>query len=201
MICYTTTYISPLGLIVIEIDGEVLTGLRFADVKASASKMEHDEAGGEKVESNKVASAIPVIAATIQWLNDYFSGRQTENATMGKRTENETIGKQTDSATVVEKTDSLIIVKPKGTMFQQRVWQALLNIPYGETVSYGEIARMVGCKSAQAVGQAVGANPIALLIPCHRVIAANGKLGGYAYGIELKRQLLEWEKRHSPTQD
>ena len=96
------------------------------------------------------------------------------------------------------KTDGRITVQPKGTLFQQRVWQTLLTIPYGKTVSYGELARMVGCKSAQAVGQAVGANPIALLIPCHRVITAHGKLGGYAYGIELKRHLLEWEK--SPTE-
>lgn len=184
---YTATYDSPLGLIVIESDGEALTGLRFADEEASAGMMEeHDEADGEKVESNKVASAIPVIAATIQWLDDYFSGRQTENATMNTHTDNSTMGKQTDTR---------IVAKPNGTMFQQRVWQALLNVPYGETVSYGEIARMVGCKSAQAVGQAIGANPIALIIPCHRVIAANGKLGGYAYGEEIKKRLLELEQQ------
>ncbi len=91
------------------------------------------------------------------------------------------------------KTDGRIAVRPKGTAFQQRVWQALLTIPYGETVSYGELARLVGCRSAQAVGQAVGANPIALLIPCHRVIAAHGKIGGYEYGIEIKKRLLEVE--------
>ena len=182
MMRYTATYHSPLGLIVIESDGEALTGLRFADEKAWAGMMEHDEADGEKVESNKVASAIPVIAATIQWLDDYFSGKRTENATMGKQLENVTIGNHTKNATMCAKADTLIVAKPNGTMFQQRVWQALLTIPYGETVSYGEIARMVGCRSAQAVGQAVGANPIAILIPCHRVIAAHGKLGGYAYG-------------------
>jgi len=192
---FFATYHSPLGLVVIESDGEALTGLRFADVKASASKMEHDEAGGEKVESNKVASAIPVIAAIVRWLDDYFSGKQTENATMGKQPENVTISKQTENATMGVKADARIVVKPNGTMFQQRVWQALLNIPYGETVSYGEIARMVGCRSAQAVGQAVGANPIAILIPCHRVIASNGKIGGYAYGEERKKRLLAWEQQ------
>lgn len=192
---YTATYNSPLGLIVIESDGEALTGLRFADVKASASKMEHDEADGEKVESNKAAAAIPVIAATVRWLDDYFSGKQTENATMGKQPENVTIGNQTENATISVTADTRIVVKPKGTMFQQRVWEALLTIPYGGTVSYGEIARMVGCKSAQAVGQAIGANPIALIIPCHRVIAANGKLGGYAYGDEIKKRLLAWEQQ------
>ena len=195
MICYTTTYNSPLGLIVIESDGEALTGLRFADVKASTGMMEHDETDGEKVESNKVASAIPIIATTIRWLNDYFSGKQTENATMYTRTENVTRGKQTENAIMGVKADARIVVQPGGTMFQQRVWQALLAIPYGEMVSYGEIARKVGCRSAQAVGQAVGANPIAILIPCHRVIAANGNLGGYAYGEEIKRRLLELERQ------
>lgn len=192
---FFAAYNSPLGLIVIESDGEALTGLRFADEEASAGMMEHDEAGGEKVESNKVASAIPVIAATIQWLDDYFSGKRRENATMGKQPENVTIGNHTKNATMCAKADTLIVVKPNGTMFQQRVWQALLAIPYGETVNYGAIAQIVGCRSAQAVGQAIGANPIALLIPCHRVIAANGNLGGYAYGEEIKRRLLELEQQ------
>lgn len=212
---FFAAYHSPLGLIVIESDGEVLTGLRFADEnvcscktdrsetetgmiewgKMSCGMMEHNDAGVGKNEHCKAAAAIPVIAATIRWLDDYFSGKRTENATMGKQPENVTIGKQPENAAMSKQTDTLIVVKPKGTMFQQRVWQALLAIPYGETVSYGEIARMVGCKSAQAVGQAVGANPIAILIPCHRVIAANGKIGGYAYGEEKKKRLLSWEQQ------
>ena len=182
---FTATYHSPLGLVVIESDREVLTGLRFADEKAWAGKME----------GRKAAAAIPVIASTVRWLDDYFSGKRTENATMGKQLENVTMGKQTENATMGVKADARIVVKPKGTMFQQRVWQALLTIPYGETVSYGEIARMVSCRSAQAVGQAVGANHITLLIPCHRVIAANGKIGGYAYGEERKKRLLAWEQQ------
>ena len=84
-------------------------------------------------------------------------------------------------------------LNPQGTAFQKRVWTALLTISYGETLSYGEIAQMVGCRSAQAVGQAVGRNPIALIIPCHRVIAAHGKIGGYEYGTEIKKKLLELE--------
>ena len=202
---FTATYHSPLGLIVIESDGEVLTGLRFADENVFSDRaergetetcmMEWGDASGGKLMCGKAAAAIPVIAATVRWLDDYFSGKQTENATIGKRTENVTIGMQTENATMGVKADARIVVKPKGTMFQQRVWQALLTIPNGETVSYGEIARMVGCKSAQAVGQAVGANPIALLIPCHRVIAANGKIGGYAYGEERKKRLLAWEQQ------
>ena len=181
---FFAAYNSPLGLIVIESDGEVLSCLRFADEKAWAGNKE-----GRK------AAAIPVIAATVRWLDDYFSGRQTENATMGKQLENVTIGKQTENATMGVKADARIVIKAKGTMFQRRVWQALLAIPYGETVSYSEIAQIVGCRSAQAVGQAVGANPIALLIPCHRVIAANGKFGGYAYGVERKKRLLSWEQQ------
>ena len=99
-----------------------------------------------------------------------------------------------ENATTGKKEGCRIAVRPKGTAFQQRVWQALLTIPYGKTISYGEIAKMVDCRSAQAVGQAVGANPIALLIPCHRVVGANGTLGGYAYGLNRKKQLLELEK-------
>ncbi len=158
MTLYTAAYDSPLGPIVIESDGEALTGLRFGEEKTQAT------------------SSLPIFDEVRRWLDDYFAGKQTENAVMGG------------------KTDGRIIVQPKGALFQQRVWQALLTIPYGKTVSYGEIARMVGCKSAQAVGQAVGANPVALLIPCHRVIAAHGKLGGYAYGQEIKKRLLNIEQ-------
>jgi methylated-DNA-[protein]-cysteine S-methyltransferase len=81
---------------------------------------------------------------------------------------------------------------PKGTDFQKRVWAALLEIPVGSTRSYGEIARQLK-SSARAVGQANGANPICLIIPCHRVIGADGSLAGYAYGPDLKRRLLEHE--------
>ena len=157
---YTATYNSPVGPIVIESDGEALTGLRF---------------GEGKLGSTQESASIPIFDEVQRWLDDYFAGKQMENAVMGG------------------KTDGRITVQPRGTLFQQRVWQALLTIPYGETVSYGEIARMVGCRSAQAVGQAVGANPVALLIPCHRVIAAHGKIGGYEYGIEIKKRLLEVE--------
>ena len=87
---------------------------------------------------------------------------------------------------------------PHGTEFQQAVWQQLLNIPYGKTVTYGAIAaalRTAGRPaSAQAVGGAVGRNPISILIPCHRVIGANGSLTGYAGGLEIKRHLLALER-------
>ncbi len=82
-----------------------------------------------------------------------------------------------------------------GSQFELRVWRALTEIPYGETVSYGEIAKRVGRPSAaRAVGLANGRNPIAVIVPCHRVIGANGTLTGYGGGLERKRLLLELEQ-------
>jgi methylated-DNA-[protein]-cysteine S-methyltransferase len=84
---------------------------------------------------------------------------------------------------------------PKGTEFQKRVWAELLKIPFGDTISYGELARRIGNPAAsRAVGRANATNPIALIVPCHRVIGTNGKLTGYAGGIELKDKLLAWER-------
>lgn len=83
---------------------------------------------------------------------------------------------------------------PEGTEFQKRVWALLREIPYGETVSYGQLAARLGCPSARAVGAAVGRNPISLLIPCHRVLGADGSLTGYAGGLERKRRLLALEQ-------
>ena len=158
---YTATYSSPLGPIVIESDGQAITRLRLSKEQACDTSTAQEKAGEE------AATALPIIAETIQWLDDYFAGKRPCNVPQ---------------------------LNPQGTAFQKRVWQALLTIPYGETLSYGEIAQMVDCRSAQAVGQAVGANPIALIIPCHRVIASNGQLGGYAYGIKIKKRLLELEQ-------
>ena len=84
-----------------------------------------------------------------------------------------------------------------GTPFQQRVWSQLCDIPYGETISYGELARRIGnANASRAVGLANGRNPIALIVPCHRVIGANGSLTGYGGGLERKTWLLEHELRH-----
>ncbi len=81
-----------------------------------------------------------------------------------------------------------------GTDFQERVWRALLQIPYGGTISYAELARRVGSRGAsRAVGSANGANRIAIVVPCHRVIQASGGLGGYGGGLDRKRRLLELE--------
>ncbi|HSN32222.1 MAG TPA: methylated-DNA--[protein]-cysteine S-methyltransferase, partial [Ideonella sp.] len=84
----------------------------------------------------------------------------------------------------------------RGTVFQQRVWQALRRIPRGETRTYGEIAREIGAPAAvRAVGSACGANPVALVVPCHRAVRTDGGLGGYAWGLPVKQRLLEIEKR------
>lgn len=87
-------------------------------------------------------------------------------------------------------------MNPQGTEFQRKVWNALREIPYGETRSYKEIAIAIGNpKACRAVGMANNANPIIIAIPCHRVIGASGKLVGYARGLEMKKHLLELEKR------
>ena len=87
-----------------------------------------------------------------------------------------------------------LTLAPRGTPFQRRVWRQLRRIPHGSTISYGELARRLGKpKASRAVGQATGANPIPLIVPCHRVIAADGSLGGYAAGPDRKLWLLRHE--------
>ena len=110
--------------------------------------------------------SVPIIAEVLKWLDDYFAGKQPRNVPR---------------------------LNPPGTPFQKKMWTALFTIAYGQTKTYGEIAKMVNCRSAQAVGQAISRNPIALIIPCHRVICSDGSIGGYAYGIERKKQLLQIE--------
>ncbi|MUL83258.1 MULTISPECIES: methylated-DNA--[protein]-cysteine S-methyltransferase [unclassified Mycolicibacterium] len=94
-----------------------------------------------------------------------------------------------------ERTEFDLDLDMVGTQFQRRVWAALQTIPYGETCSYGEIARQIGSPGAsRAVGLANGHNPIGIIVPCHRVIGANGSLTGYGGGLNRKRALLELEK-------
>jgi methylated-DNA-[protein]-cysteine S-methyltransferase len=93
-----------------------------------------------------------------------------------------------------ERTTFDLPLRPFGAPFQLRVWEALLRIPYGETASYGALARELGHPTAaRAVGAANGRNPIAIVVPCHRVIGSNGSLTGYAGGLECKRALLDLE--------
>ena len=114
----------------------------------------------------------PILSQAKAWLDGYFSGNPPEVT---------------------------FPLNPQGTPFQKQVWEILLAIPYGETTTYGAIAREMAQRtgkekmSAQAVGQAVGANPIAIAIPCHRVVGAKGKLTGYAGGLDKKEWLLRHE--------
>ena len=108
----------------------------------------------------------PALLMARDWLDAYFAGERPD------------IGR--------------VPLDPAGTDFQRRVWQALTGIPYGETFSYGDLARRLG-SSARAVGAAVGRNPISILIPCHRVLGKTGGLTGYAGGLERKVALLTLE--------
>lgn len=95
-----------------------------------------------------------------------------------------------------KQTDFDLTLAPEGTPFQQSVWKELCDIPYGETISYGELARRIGNPAAcRAVGLANGTNPIPIIIPCHRVIGSNGKLTGYGGGLPIKEKLLALEAR------
>jgi len=101
---------------------------------------------------------------------------------------------QLDSYFKGERRDFDVELEAKGTPFQARVWTALSGIPYGETVSYMEVARRVGSpKAVRAVGRAVGANPLPIIVPCHRVVGANGTPTGYGGGLERKARLLDLE--------
>ncbi len=87
----------------------------------------------------------------------------------------------------------------RGTAFQQRVWRELQRIPRGETITYAELAARIGSPTAvRAVGTACGANPVAMVVPCHRVVRADGTLGGYAWGVERKVRLLRVEQQQTP---
>ncbi len=127
----------------------------------------------DTLENEREERALPIFAETEKWLNFYFSGKQPEVQ---------------------------LPLLLKGTEFRKAVWKILLQIPYGKTMTYGEIAEQIakerGVKSmsAQAVGGAVAHNPISIIIPCHRVVGTNGSLTGYAGGMKRKIKLLELEQ-------
>lgn len=101
-----------------------------------------------------------------------------------------------------ERTDFTLALAPEGTGFQRRVWDELCRIPYGETVTYGELAETLGQPgAARAVGLANGRNPISIIVPCHRVIGSTGSLTGYGGGLERKRQLLDFERGTAEPQE
>lgn len=123
------------------------------------------------LETQELLNEDEVLRRTKKWLDGYFRGQREPVP---------------------------VPLKPKGTAFQQRVWKLLLTVPYGEVTTYGALAKQLGeTMSAQAVGQAVGKNPIGILIPCHRCVGAKGQLTGYAWGIEKKRWLLSHEAGNS----
>lgn len=106
-------------------------------------------------------------------------------------------GKQLNEYFNGERKEFNLPLNPKGTEFQKKVWNALLNIPYGKTASYKDIAIMVGNdKASRAIGMANNRNPIPILIPCHRVIGSNGKLVGYGGGLDIKIKLLDLENKN-----
>ena len=160
---YSSYYDSPLGPIMLAADGDALIGLWFEGQKYFAASMH-----GEIVKKD-----LPVFTATKRWLDAYFSGK---------------------APAITE-----LPLAPIGGEFRQAVWAALCEIPYGTVCTYGDIAQKVAVRLnksgmlSRAVGVAVGHNPISLIIPCHRVIGAGGKLTGYAGGIDKKLALLKLE--------
>ncbi len=163
---FTTEFESPVGMITLACDseGKNLLGLWIGGQKY------HGDTIPEAMTTN---NEMPVFTASKNWLDRYFSGKKPSV--------------------------SELPLAPIGGEFRQGVWGILCEIPYGEVTTYGEIAKAMAKKmnrqtmSSQAVGGAVGHNPISIIIPCHRVVGSNGSLTGYAGGIQTKIKLLELE--------
>lgn len=162
---YKTIYNSPIGKITLACDEkENLVGLWI-----EGQKYFGDTVNSEMIENNNLET----FKKTGKWLDRYFRGEKPEI--------------------------SELPLAPVGNDFRQKVWQILCKIPYGKVITYGDIAKMIAKEqgkakmSAQAVGGAVGHNPISIIIPCHRVVSANGSLTGYSGGIKTKIKLLKHE--------
>ena len=161
---YKTYYDSPIGKLFIASDGESIIGLCIEGQKYYLDKIEK-----ESILKNDLA----IFEKTKKWLDSYFKQEKPKISELS--------------------------LAPEGNTFRQYIWELLCEIPYGETTTYGELAKKVAKKlnkpsmSAQAVGNAVGHNPISIIIPCHRVVGKNGSLTGYAGGIDKKIKLLEIE--------
>lgn len=140
----------------------------------------------------------PIGRIVLEADGDVLIGLRLPNATGGGRRDEETpvlkeAATQLEEYFAGERHEFDLRMEMDGTAFQRDVWTELARIPYGETISYGELARRVGRpKGPRAVGQANGANPIAIIVPCHRVLASNG-IGGYGGGLTVKRALLALE--------
>ena len=161
---YSTEFPSPIGKLILAGDGVNLCGLWLEGQKYFMQGI--NKTPGRAVD-------LPVFQAAKQWLDRYFAGKKPSPEELP--------------------------LAPCGSGFRQLVWRCLLQIPYGQVTTYGNIAKEVSAAmglehmSAQAVGGAVGHNPISIIIPCHRVVGADGSLTGYAGGIEKKIQLLTLE--------
>lgn len=160
---YISHYESPFGPMLAAADEEALTGLWFEGQKYF----------GAGLAEERIERETPVLAAARRWLDVYFSGKEP---------------------------DFTVPLRPAGTPFRREVWDCLQAVSYGAVVSYGDLADWMARKtgyfgyiSPRAVGGAVGHNPIALFIPCHRVIGADGSLTGYAAGTAVKEKLLRLE--------
>ena len=151
----TTTFTSPLGIILLQADVQALLSARLRP------------AGNYMPPIPETAELSDVLTEAVRWLTAYFAHQPLP---------------------------PMPPLQPGGTAYEQRVWTALRTIPYGQTLTYGELSRrLIPASSPRAVGQAVGRNPLFLFIPCHRVVAAH-HLGGFAYGQAAKQWLLDWEK-------
>ena len=160
----STTYPSPVGLITLACNEGNLVGLWNEGQKYH---------GGTISKAMIEKNDMPVFDTVRDWLDRYFAGEKPGIAKLP--------------------------LAPIGGEFRNEVWNILCEIPYGETITYGDIAKKIAANrnnenmSSQAVGGAVGHNPIAIIIPCHRVVGANGNLTGYAGGFAIKKKLLELE--------
>ncbi len=163
-VIYSTYYSSPVGPVMLASDGDNIVGLWMDGQKYFANTLTETI-----IEKND----LEVFDTANEWLDKYFAGK--------------------------EPAISDLPLAPRGGEFRKVVWDILCEIPYGEVITYGEIAEKVAIEmnkqnmSSQAVGGAVGHNPIAIIVPCHRVVGASGSLTGYAGGIDKKVKLLEHE--------
>jgi methylated-DNA-[protein]-cysteine S-methyltransferase len=136
-----------------------------------AVQMERDQPDRLGLDPPGADERHPILAETEQQLSDYFAGKRRSFE---------------------------LPIDPRGTAFQKQVWRCLERIPFGTTKSYGDIARTVGSpRGFRAVGAACGKNPLAIVVPCHRVVGANGKLTGFGGGLDAKAELLAFEARTS----
>lgn len=161
---FSTIYESPVGKITLVGDENNLIGAWIEGQKYFLSNIKQEVREEENID---------ILIKTKKWLDRYFNNEKPEISELS--------------------------IAPQGNEFRKNVWDMLCQIPFGQTTTYGEIAKKVAIKmnkksmSAQAIGNAVGHNPISIIIPCHRVLGKNGSLTGYAGGIDKKAKLLEIE--------